>query len=119
MNETERVREVMHASQAAYPTPSLIGMFVGGLILIYLLSKLVEWAAIKRLFNDPLAGCVLSVVIAYVLAVIIYGYGSADGGYWNSYGIIGYLPGAVTVAVVRTWLRKRRIDKIENEDSSY
>ncbi len=88
-----------------------MGQIIGGALLIYLLSKLIEWALIKRIMNDPIAGGFVSVGIAYVLAVIIYGFGSANGGPWNSSGLLAYVPGAVAVAIIRIVMRKRRIDQ--------
>jgi len=87
-----------------------MGQVVGGALLIYLLSKLIEWAIIKRVMNDPIAGGFVSVGIAYVLAVILYGYGFANGGPWNSSGFLAYAPGAVIVAIIRMVMRKKRIE---------
>ena len=87
---------------------AMIGAFVGGFVLIYLLSKLIEWAVIKRVMDDPIKGGFTSIAIAYVLASILYGFGSANGGAWLPYGFMIYMPGAAAVALIRMAMRKTR-----------
>jgi hypothetical protein len=80
----------------------LIGLIIGGVIAIYLLSLLIEWALFKRILDDPRAGGLASTACAFVLAVILYGFGNANGGAWNPMpGAIAYLVGAVIVAILR------------------
>jgi hypothetical protein len=74
-----------------------MGQIVGGIIAIALLASLAEWALIKRVMDDPAAGGVASVAVAYVLAVVLYGFVSANGNGWQPSGIIAYLPGALVV----------------------
>ena len=48
-----------------------IGQMIGGIIAVYLLSKLVEWAVIKRVMDDAIKGGFVSVAIGYALAAIV------------------------------------------------
>lgn len=66
----------------------LFGQVVGGLIAVFLLSRLIEWAIVKRVANDPVAGKLISLVAAWFVASTIYGFGSADGG---DFVLRGYL----------------------------
>ena len=88
-----------------------IGQVIGGIIAVYLLSKLVEWAVIKRVMDDAIKGGFVSVAIGYALAAILYGFGEANGGPWIPNGFLLYMPGAVVVALVRMIMRKRRIEE--------
>lgn len=93
-----------------------MGQIVGGFLAVYLLSKFLEWAIFKRVLDDALIGCALSVFSAYILATVLYGFGSADGGPWRADGLLIYLPGAIIVGVVRAFLRKRHIEKMQNQE---
>lgn len=92
---------------------AFLGQLVGGVLAMYLFSKLVEWAFVKRVLDDPIMGAVTSVVIAYFLAVLLYGFGSANGGPWRASGLLLYLPGAVVVGIARPLMRKRKLDQQE------
>lgn len=93
---------------------SFIGQAVGGILAIYLLSLLVEWALIKRVMDDSVVGCWVSVGVAYALAVLIYGFGNADGGPWNpGRGFYVYAIGAVVVGVLRSRRRLRDLRELE------
>ena len=76
-----------------------MGEFVGGVIGVYLLYAIWEWALFKRVADDPVTGKLGSVAAAYATAVIAYGFGSANGGPWQPTGLLIYLPGALIVAV--------------------
>lgn len=79
-----------------------IGLVIGGVIGIYLLSSLLEWAVFKRVVDDPVVGKVGSVVAAYAIAVAAYGLSSATAdGQWNPLSILNYLPGAVIVGALK------------------
>lgn len=95
--------------------PALIGMMVGGILAVYLLSKLVEWLVVKRVMDDPVNGVIVSVIAAYILAVVIYGFGSADGGSWSFKGVIPYLPGAIIVGILRTRSRIKVVQAHEEQ----
>lgn len=70
----------------------LIAMFLGGLVAIYFLASLLEWAIFKRVVDTAPVGITLSVVAAVALAVLLYGFGNADGA-WDP------LPGGVAYVV--------------------
>jgi hypothetical protein len=95
--------------------PLLIGMLIGSIIAVYLLSALIEWAFIKRVMDDQTIGGLSSTAIAVVVAIIIYGFGNANGGSWNPLpGGIFYIIGGCIVAVIRRWRLRDR--PLENED---
>lgn len=75
----------------------LIGLLLGGTIGVFVLQNILEWAIFKRIADDPVVGKLGSTAAAYVLAVIIYGFGSADGGAWRPDGLFNYAPGATIV----------------------
>lgn len=79
-----------------------IGSIVGGLLIVYLLSKLIEWLIISRIMNDAKAGLFVSVGLGVVGAVVLYGFGNADGGPWNPLpGGIAYVLAGPVVAILR------------------
>lgn len=65
----------------------LLGSIVGGVIGVYLLAALWEWALFKRINDDPLKGKLTSVLAAYVTGAALAGFGMADGGpyYWGAF----------------------------------
>ncbi len=76
-----------------------LGQFVGGVIGVFFLYVIWEWALFKRVADDPVTGKLSSVAAAYATAVIAYGFGEANGGPWQPTGLPIYLPGAIIVAV--------------------
>jgi hypothetical protein len=90
----------------------LLGQFVGGLIIIYLLSVFVEWALVKRILDTPTVGIVVSTLAATVLAIILYGFGNADGGPWTPMpGAMIYIVSGAVVTVGRLLSRRRYDEK--------
>jgi hypothetical protein len=86
-----------------------IGLIVGGCIIIYLLSWLVEWAIVQRVMDSPKAGVLVSVGCATILAIVLAGFGNADGGPFNPGEFaVPYLIAGVAVGAVRflLWSRK-------------
>lgn len=71
----------------------LIVMAVVGMVAIYLVASLLEWALFRRVVDSALVGMSLSVAAAVALAVLLYGFGIADDGAWNP------LPAGVALAV--------------------
>lgn len=74
----------------------------GGILLVWLLSWLVgkvpPFKSLSRSLNILYSG-----VAAYVVAVVLVGFGEADGGPWNpGYWWIAYLISLVIVIVLRT-----------------
>jgi peptidoglycan/LPS O-acetylase OafA/YrhL len=81
-----------------------LGMLAGGVIGTWLLGALLEWAIFKRMGISAKARIVLSCVTAIILAVIIYGFSSADDGEWNPReGLIIYPLAGLIVCVVRLY----------------
>jgi hypothetical protein len=62
----------------------IIGQIVGGFLMIYLLSMLFEWAVMKRVFNSRYVGVPASVLAAVAVAIIVSGFGDANGGSWDA-----------------------------------
>lgn len=52
---------------------------VGGILGIWILKTLLEWAIFKRVMNDPVAGKLASAICAYALAILLYGYLARNG----------------------------------------
>lgn len=69
----------------------LLGRLAGGVLVVFILQQLLEWAIFKRVVDDPLTGKLLSTISAYLLAAMI---GAASMGV---FGLILYLPGALIV----------------------
>lgn len=76
-----------------------LGFFVGGLLAIYLLAALWEWALFKRVLDDPLTGKLASVGAGWLTSSVLAGFGMADGGtyYWPAF--LAYLPAAAILAI--------------------
>lgn len=74
-----------------------IGTAVGAAIGIAALASILRWAIVKRVVRDPGTAGVVSAVAAYMVAVVLSGFGNANGGPWQPSGIIMYLPGALLV----------------------
>jgi hypothetical protein len=89
-----------------------LGSIVGGCILIFLLSALIEWAAIKRMTNDAKLGVFVSVAAATAVAIVLAGFGNADGGPYNpgEMAVPSLISGAI-VAAIRFLLRARQVSK--------
>jgi Ca2+/Na+ antiporter len=79
-----------------------VGAVAGGVIGILLLSFIIELMLFKK--QEPPKRAISTAGLAYVLATVLYGFGSANGGPFVWDGIIVYLPGA---AVVYVWFLKR------------
>lgn len=90
--------------------PYLIGTLTGGVLGVYIMYCLWEWALFKRVANDPMIGKLASVVAAYLSASTIYGLLKASGGPFVASGFVVYLPGAVIIGVIayRSAQRVRR-----------
>lgn len=88
---------------------SWIGMTIGGMIAVYFLASLLEWAIFKRVANAAPVGITLSVVAAVALAVVLYGFGNADGGPWNPLpgGVAYILAGGIVWALKLASYRRR------------
>ncbi|MCW3837892.1 hypothetical protein ACFQ1E_18375 [Sphingomonas canadensis] len=98
---------------SAYST----GALIGGLIAIYVLHMLWEFILFKRVFNDPVAGKLLSVVAAYCTSSAIYGFAAANGGPYRWDGFTAYLIPALVVGIF-AGLRGMRLRKeIEAEEA--
>jgi uncharacterized membrane protein len=72
-----------------------------------------EWAIFKRVCDSPSTGIPLSVISAVIVAVVLYGFGNANGGPWNPFpgGIAYVVAGVVVFAVQMAMYRKRRADE--------
>ena len=95
---------------------AMIGMTLGGMIAVYFVATLLEWAIFKRVVDTAPVGITLSVAAAVVLAVILYGFGNADGGPWNPLpGGISYVLGGAVVWALKLWSYRRRAAAAEAE----
>ena len=52
--------------------PYLVGQLVGAFIAVWLFSRLIEWAVLKRVLNDPVIGKVGSVAAALVVIEVVF-----------------------------------------------
>jgi hypothetical protein len=52
--------------------PYLVGQLVGAFIAVWLFSRLIEWAVLKRFLNNPVFGKVGSVLAALLVIEVIY-----------------------------------------------
>ena len=92
-------------------------MALGGMIPVYLLSKLFEWAIFKRVVDLPELGKALSVGFAVMTAIAVYGFGNADGGPWNPFpGGISYIISGAIVLPLMLWFYHRR-EAAKGEDT--
>ena len=88
-----------------------IGMTLGGMIGVYFIASLLEWALFKRVVDTAPVGITLSVVAAVALAIVVYGFGNADGGPWNPLpGGIAYVVGGAVVWALKLWSYRRRAE---------
>jgi O-antigen/teichoic acid export membrane protein len=84
-----------------------LGMIVGAFIATFVLGFLFNWMVYKRLRISAQTAVALSSLTAIVVAIVVYGFGNADGGPWSpgdgvvSYVIGGLLSGAVRFVLVR------------------
>jgi hypothetical protein len=96
---------------------SLIGLTVGGMIAVYFVASLLEWAIFKRVVDTAPVGITLSVVAAVALAVVLYGFGNADGGPWNPLpGGVTYIVAGAIVWALKLWSYRRRAAVAQAED---
>lgn len=94
-----------------------MGQLIGGLLAVLLLSYLVEWTLFQRILDDPFVGLLCSVATAVAIAIILYGFGNADGGRWNPVpGIVPLVFGGIIAAGIRIWWLKRDQAKREDEE---
>lgn len=69
----------------------LIGMVIGGVILLMILSLGIEKFIVQNIVDDPLFGKIASLVAAWLIAGTIGGFGFANGlGFvWGAYLLYG------------------------------
>jgi hypothetical protein len=95
---------------------ALFGMAAGGSLLVLLLSWLLEWAIFKRVCDRAETGITLSVCVAVIVAVVLYGFGRSGGGGWDPMpGGLAYL---IAGAVILPWrlisYRRRREGAVDD-----
>ncbi|PLK25563.1 hypothetical protein [Novosphingobium sp. TH158] len=83
-----------------------MGQVVGGILAVYILQLIWEKLVFMRLANDPMKGKLFSTVAGYLTAVVLFGFGSADGGAWRPDGALIYLPGLLIIGVF-AWRRAK------------
>jgi peptidoglycan/LPS O-acetylase OafA/YrhL len=94
---------------------SLLGMVVGGVLVVLILSWLLEWAIFKRVLDEAESGITASVVVAAFLAIVLYGFGTANGHGWSPSfeAMFAYALAACIVLPLRLRSYKRRAEKPE------
>lgn len=92
-----------------------MGQLIGGVLAIFLLDALFDWALFKRVIEPGPVRIAASVSASVVLAIVLYGFGNANGGPWNpGSGIIAYPFGGVVVGAFRFFrLKKSYGDTVE------
>lgn len=115
MNETERARLVMELSRDANPWSFSIGGLIGGLIAVYLVSKLWEKLLFQRVMDDPVKGKLASVFAGWLTASAIAGFGMADGGPYRWFAFVLYGVPAILIAVLahRSGMKLREQNQVE------
>ena len=76
----------------------MIYTIIGGIIPVWLLSLLFGWLLLKN--AEPKKKIYVSVCIAFAVAIIISGFGNANGGPFNPM-IVEYVISAVIVICIR------------------
>jgi hypothetical protein len=84
--------------------------FVAGLVGVWLLSTLLEWVIFQRVFDDPVKGKLVSVVVAWIIGCVSYGYNTADGGPFQFHGFAIYTVPALIVGFFG-WRRGLKLRK--------
>jgi hypothetical protein len=74
-----------------------LGSVVGGLLAIYALSMVWEWALFKRINDDPVTGKLSAVGAAWLSAGTLAGFGMANGGPFLWFAFLVYLIPALLV----------------------
>ena len=93
-----------------------VGQIVGGIIITYLLGSLLNWAFFQRMSMSKQAAVVASAVAATVFAIVLYGFGNANGGPWNpGNGPIAYGLGGLVSGAIRYWRVEAADDGEESE----
>ena len=95
-----------------------MGELVGGIIGVFILYSIWEWALFQRIFDDPMKGKLTSVVAAYLTASILYGFGAANGGPFVLDGFIIYLLGAMVISVY-AWRRASKLREQASEAEAF
>jgi len=91
----------------------LLGGAIGGMVPIWFLSWLTS-KGMKKVPAHP--RIVYSGLVAYVIAIVIGGFGYADGGSWNpGSSWVSYLISLMLVIALRTAALQRKV-KTERED---
>ena len=94
----------------------LIAMVLGGMFAIYFLASLLEWAIFKRVVDTAPVGITLSIITAVALAIVLYGFGNADGGPWNPLpGGVAYIVAGGIVWALKLASYRRRAAAAESE----
>jgi hypothetical protein len=95
-----------------------LGGLLGGLIAIYLLAKLWEWALFMRVLDDPVVGKLSSVAAAWATAGTLSGFGLARGPDFVWIGYLLYLIPALILGVFgyRRGLKIRAQDAADSEE---
>lgn len=87
----------------------ILAIGLGSLLGIFFLTALWEFFLFKRVCNDPVVGKISSTAAAYVTAVIIFAFRSANGLGWDGgSGVILYLPAALLVGT-HGYLRGKKL----------
>lgn len=96
----------------------LIGLLVGGVLIVYIISALIERFVVSQIMDDPAAGMVVSTVLAVIVAIVFYGFGNANGGPWNPLpGAFAYITAGVILAILRLiGLRRKAAREAEEAD---
>lgn len=80
-----------------------MGEIVGGIVAMFLLASLIEWAVTKRIADNPVNGWIGSTIAAYLIGSIIFTLNGGDG-------FIAYLPGALVVGLGVGFYRYRKAE---------
>lgn len=94
-----------------------IAMTAGGMIAVYFVASLLEWAIFKRVVDTAPVGITLSVVAAVAVAIVLYGFANsdADESFNPLPGGIAYVVAGAIVWALKLWSYRRRAEAARSE----
>lgn len=93
-----------------------MGAVAGGLIVLYLISKIMEWAVWKRIFESYRPMVWVSSISAFAIIFVLW-FSQRDKVYaFNAAMFIDYAIAGITLPIIRTIWRNRRKAKANRSE---
>lgn len=81
---------------------ALAGQIFGGTILVFILSWLIDRFSTREMGASVAVRAIGPTIFAVGIAIVLYGFGNANGGPWNpGSGLIAYPIGGLIVSFLR------------------